>query len=288
VGLDYHVGPGLLFGKVSRGYKTGGISVISVNPDHFTYEPEYVTNYEIGLKSDLAIGDKPVRLNAAVFYTDYDNLQKASIDAYADPTAPSLVPQIGGATINAGKAKLAGLELEGVMEIFPGASLALTYGYTQAKYTEFKLIAAGAAPSVDCIGQEIPLGSVANFSCVPYQQTPKHNFSVTGRYMLPIDESIGEVEASLTYAWYDRQYTSTNTIPSQEPGAWLSSQGLLNGSIHWGNIFGTAIDLQLSGSNLMNDVYRISNSNQWSFTYQRSSIYSEPRIISMQIGYHWK
>ena len=288
VGLDYHVGPGLLFGKVSRGYKTGGISVISVNPDHFTYEPEYVTNYEIGLKSDLAIGDKPVRLNAAVFYTDYDNLQKASIDAYADPTAPSLVPQIGGATINAGKAKLAGLELEGVMEIFPGASLALTYGYTQAKYTEFKLIAAGAAPSVDCSGQEIPLGSVANFSCVPYQQTPKHNFSVTGRYMLPIDESIGEVEASLTYAWYDRQYTSTNTIPSQEPGAWLSSQGLLNGSIHWGNIFGTAIDLQLSGSNLMNDVYRISNSNQWSFTYQRSSIYSEPRIISMQIGYHWK
>ncbi|MGH8524594.1 MAG: TonB-dependent receptor, partial [Gammaproteobacteria bacterium] len=38
VGLDYHLGPSLLFGKVSRGYKTGGISVISVNPDHFTYD----------------------------------------------------------------------------------------------------------------------------------------------------------------------------------------------------------------------------------------------------------
>lgn len=287
VGLDYHVGPALLFGKVSRGYKTGGMSVISVNPDHFTYDPEYVTNYEIGFKSDLLLGESPVRINGAIFYTDYDNLQKASIDAYTDPTSPSLVPQIGGATINAGSAELAGIELEGVVELFPGASLALTYGYTHAKYNEFNLVTAGAAPSVDCSGEEIPLGEVADFSCVPYQQTPEHNYSVTARYMIPIDPSTGELEASLTYAWYDRQYTSTNTIPSEEPGSWLDSQGLLNGSIRWGNIFGTTMDIQLSGSNLTNEIYRISNSNQWTFTYQRSSIYSEPRIISLQVGYRW-
>lgn len=288
VGLDYHLGPSLVFGKVSRGYKTGGISVISVNPDHFTYDPEYVTNYELGLKSDLAIGDMPVRFNAAVYFTDYDNLQKASIDAFTDPTSPSLVPQIGGATINAGKAELAGIELEGLIEPFPGVSLALNYGFTDAKYTEFNLVTAGAAPSVDCSGEEIPLGEVAELSCVPYQQTPRHNYSVSGRYLLPIDPRVGDLEASLTYAWYDRQYTSTNTVPSEEPGSWLDSQGLLNGSIRWGNIFGTALDIQLSGSNLMNETYRISNSNQWTFTYQRSSIYSEPRIISLQVGFRWE
>src|SRR3546814_18789506 len=53
LGLDYHVGANLLYGKVSRGYKTGGISPTSVTPEHYTYDSEFVPNYEIGQKSDF-------------------------------------------------------------------------------------------------------------------------------------------------------------------------------------------------------------------------------------------
>lgn len=287
VGLDYKIDNNLLYGKISRGYKTGGISVISVNPDHYTYNSEFVTNYEIGQKADFSIADVPVRLNTALYFTDYDNLQKAAIDTYLDRNNPSLLPVVGAATINAGKAQLAGFELEATIQPFEGATIVATYGYTYAAYKKFTLVVAGVTPAVDCSGQEIPVGSVSELSCVPFQSTPKNNFSLSGRYVLPIDEKWGSVEGSLTYAWNDRQYTSTNTVPSQEPGAWLASAGLFNGSIHWGKVLDSKFDLQLYGTNLANKTYRISNSNQWTFTYMRSSIYSEPRIIGLQLGYSW-
>src|SRR3546814_6810538 len=62
LGLDYHVGANLLYGKVSRGYKTGGISPTSVTPEHYTYDSEFVTNYEIGQKSE---DRKSTRLNSS-------------------------------------------------------------------------------------------------------------------------------------------------------------------------------------------------------------------------------
>ena len=287
LGLDYKFGANMVYGKISRGYKTGGISVISVNPDHFTYQPEYVLNYEIGQKADFSIGDMPVRLNTAAYFTNYDNLQKAAIDAYSNPNQPSLLPQVGSATINAGKAVVYGLEVEATAQPFDGATLVATYAYTGAEYKQFNLKVAGVTGQVDCSGQEIPIGSTANLKCVPFQQTPKHNFSVSGRYLLPIDEHWGQAEGSLSYAWNARQYTSTSTVPSQEPGAWLSPVGLLNGSLRWGSILGSAFDMQLYGTNLTNKLYRIGNSNQWTFTYVRSSIYSEPRIIGLQLGYRW-
>src|SRR3546814_723087 len=52
-GLDYKFDTTLLYGKISRGYKTGGISVVVVNPDHYTYKPELGTNYEVGEETAL-------------------------------------------------------------------------------------------------------------------------------------------------------------------------------------------------------------------------------------------
>lgn len=287
LGLDYKFGNNMVYGKISRGYKTGGISVISVSPDHYTYQPEYVLNYELGQKADFSIGDVPVRLNTAVYYTDYTNLQKASVDTYSNPNQPSLLPEVGAATINAGKAQVYGFELEATVQPFENATLVATYAYTGAKYTQFNLKVGGVTGQVDCSGQEIAVGSMANLKCVPFQQTPRNNFSLSGRYLLPIDEHWGQVEGSLSYSWTARQYTSTDTVPSQEPGAWLSPIGLMNGGIRWGNVMGSAFDMQLYGTNLTNKLYRIGNSNQWTFTYVRSSIWSEPRIIGLQFGYRW-
>ena len=286
LGLDYRLGANLLYGKISRGYKTGGISPTSVTPSRYTYDSEFVTNYEIGQKSDFEIAQMPVRVNAALYYTDYDNLQKSSVDTYADPRRPGL-PQVGAAVVNAGAAQLYGLEIEATIKPFLGATLVGTYGYTHAEYTRFDLAVGGVTPQVDCSGQEIAVGDVAELSCVPFQQTPRHTFSLSARYLLPLDASWGDIEGSLTYAWNDRQYTSTNTVPDQEPGSWLQSQGLLSGSARWSRVLGSNFDLQLFGSNLTNEKYRIANSNLWNFTYVRSSIYAEPRIFGLQLSYRW-
>ena len=181
-----------------------------MNPARYTYEPEFVTNYELGHKSDFLIGDVlPVRINSAVYYTDYTGLQKASIDAYVDPDSPSPVPQLGQSIFNVGSAWVAGFETDITVQPLPGLTLLGTYGYTRAEYEEFSLFYSGASPQLDCTGEEVEGGNVIELSCIPFQSTPEHQFSLSGRYLLPINPEDGDVEISLTYAWTDEQYSGT-------------------------------------------------------------------------------
>lgn len=287
-GLDYKLDSGLVYGKISRGYKTGGVAPIAVNPDHYRYDPEYVLNYELGRKADFQIGEMPVRLNTAVYYTDYTGLQKAGIDAYVDPANPSPVPQLGQAIFNVGSAWVAGFEMDLTMPLSENFTFLATYGYTEAKYEEFSFEYNGATPQLDCSGEEITRGNTVDFACIPFQDIPKHQFSLSGRYLLPLASSVGEVEGALTYAYVSRKYSGQSSPPEAEPGAWLPSVGLLNGSLSWSNIFGSSFSAQLFGTNLLDERYRIANSNQWNLTYFQSSIWSEPRVIGLNLSYHWQ
>jgi iron complex outermembrane recepter protein len=286
-GLDYKFGHDLVYGKISRGYKTGGMSALAVNPDAYTFNPEYVTNYEIGEKSDFRIGGMPVRINSAVYYTKYNDLQKEGTDSYSPPNKVNLLPELGEATFNVGKAWVSGFEFEGTIAPLRGLTLVSNYSYIAAQYTQFTLLYDGATPQLDCTGQQIYKGSIAHLSCVPFQGVPRDQFSESVRYMLPLDASLGDLEASATYSWTDRQYSANTTLPQDEPGSWLGSFGLLNASLSWNRVMGSAFDMQLFGTNLNNKLYRIANSNDWHLTYFQSSIYAEPRFIGLQLGYHW-
>ncbi|NGY06259.1 TonB-dependent receptor [Solimonas terrae] len=287
VGLDYKFGANLVYGKVSRGYKTGGEAPDSVNPDHRVYKPEYVTNYEIGQKSDFEMFGMPARLNTSAYYTDYSDLQKSATDTYLRPNAVNLTPTVGVTVYNVGKASIAGFELEGTLKPTDSLTLIATYGYTKAEYKKFDLLIGDILPHLDCTGTHVQKGNVADLHCVPVQNTPRNQFSVSARYLWPFDPSYGDIESSLTYAWTDRRYGAQTTLPEDEPGSWLPAYGLLNGSIHWDKIFGSAFDVQLYGTNLTNEKYRLSNSSIWHLTFFRSSVYSEPRIIGVQMGYRW-
>ncbi len=287
VGLDYKFDANLLYGKISRGYKTGGISVIAVNPAHYTYKPEYVTNYELGQKSDFEIGNIPARINTSVYYTSYTGLQKTAPDSYVPPNSISPLPDLGGAVFNVGKAWVAGFEFEGTVQPFRGFTMVSSYGYTKAAYSQFSLLYGGATPQLDCTGQQIQRGGTLQLTCLPFQSTPTDQFSESAHYLLPFDPSIGDLEVSATWSWTDHIYSSPTTLPQAEPGALLPSHGLLNASMSWSKIMGTAFDFQVFGSNLTDKLYRISNSNQWNLTYTQSAIFSEPLFIGVQLGYHW-
>jgi iron complex outermembrane receptor protein len=138
----------------------------------------------------------------------------------------------------------------------------------------------------DCSGQQRSRGDTLELSCIPFE-IPKHTFSVSGRYQVPLDESYGDVETSVTYAYLASRYTAQTSIPGDEPGARLPSFGLINASLSWNRIFTSNLDLQLYGTNLADKEYPINNSNQWHLTYFQSYIYSEPRIIGLNLSYHW-
>ena len=97
----------MLFGSFTKGFKPGGsnltygteavIAPIVVLP---IFNEEIVNAYEVGLKTDLA--DGRVRLNAAAFYYDYNNLQYQATD-----------PEVfNGGVGNIPKSEIFGAELE--------------------------------------------------------------------------------------------------------------------------------------------------------------------------------
>ncbi len=70
--LDYQINPDtFVYGSISRGFKTGGINTGSLQTA--AYDPEFIWNYEVGLKSDLL--DHRVRANLAAYYYKYEDLQ---------------------------------------------------------------------------------------------------------------------------------------------------------------------------------------------------------------------
>jgi len=60
------------YGTVSRGFKAGGYNGASGQNPNGHYDPEYVTNYELGLKSELL--ESRLRMNVAGFFMDYEDL----------------------------------------------------------------------------------------------------------------------------------------------------------------------------------------------------------------------
>src|SRR5690606_21561613 len=59
--------------SVSRGYKAGGFNLGAVPADRLRFEPEYLWNYEIGVKRSSA--DQRFHADATVFYSKRRNVQ---------------------------------------------------------------------------------------------------------------------------------------------------------------------------------------------------------------------
>ena len=84
--LEYDVGENTMaYASYTRGFKPGGSNLTYGREDVIApivvlpvYEDETVQAWELGVKTDLA--NNRVRLNAAVFYYDYENLQYQATD----------------------------------------------------------------------------------------------------------------------------------------------------------------------------------------------------------------
>jgi iron complex outermembrane receptor protein len=277
--VSYESDNTMYYGKVARGYKSGGFTGLAVNPANTVYEPEYVTNYEIGAKSDTEVAALPVRLNAAVYYSDYKDMQRTSSESYE--TA------FGATTFNAGKAEIRGFEMDITVLATDRLRLSGNYSYTKGKFKEFEIPRSSMTPQLDCTGNYIQNGALADYACIPFTDTPKNQYSLSANYELPVSADMGTVDTSLTWVWVDDRYTAPIMVPSAEPGAWLESFHLLNASVTWREIYGSRFDLQLFGTNLTDEEYRISNSNVWNELGYKNAIWGEPRMYGARLSYRW-
>jgi iron complex outermembrane receptor protein len=118
----------MLYGTVSKGYKAGGINLDPRLPD---YDPETNQMAELGIKSTVAGGR--LRINAAVFHSDYEGIQLSSLTPVGTP--PALLPN----TLNAAPAQMYGAELELTARL-GGLELNLGAGWLQSEFTEDALL----------------------------------------------------------------------------------------------------------------------------------------------------
>ena len=111
---------------LSKGFKSGGFVQRLTQPvsDLPTFEPEYVTLYEAGLKMEFP--EHFLRLNLAAFYSDYDSIQVA-----ANPAG-----QFNTVTANAAQGSIAGGEAEFTWQPIKKMLLEGGVGYQDARYNE--------------------------------------------------------------------------------------------------------------------------------------------------------
>lgn len=128
--LNYSVTPDMnVYFTHSTGYNGGGFNsrASSVTAWEESYDEEQLDSYELGLKSDWL--DRRLRVNAALFYNDYQDMQIAVFEAGSGGASSRIT--------NAGESTYQGLELEIVALLSDNITLDLTYGYLDAEFDEY-------------------------------------------------------------------------------------------------------------------------------------------------------
>jgi len=129
--------------QASTGYKGGGI-----NPRPFfvsqelAFDPETLTTYELGFKSDFA--DNRIRLNVAAFFNQYEDIILRLNFCAQSPVGQQTPCQLPA---NVGKADVKGVEVESSMLFGAGFSMDIAASWMDFKYTETNLATTGIPTS---------------------------------------------------------------------------------------------------------------------------------------------
>lgn len=129
-GLDWKPSRDILvYASYAEGFKSGGWNPrpLSVSAGERAFNPETIKTYEIGTKTQWL--DRRLTLNLTSFYSKYSDIQLQALIGLPDGTITS-------DTQNAGKVTIKGAEAELVAKPIPEASIQISAGYIDNKYTE--------------------------------------------------------------------------------------------------------------------------------------------------------
>ena len=115
--------------SAARGFKSGGLNITARQPGG-AFRPEFDWSYEGGVKRTMAEGR--VRVNAAVFYNDYQDLQ---VQTFIH-TGVVLVTNAASATIK-------GFEVETAATGWRGLQIAGTVSWLDATYDRYEAVGPG-------------------------------------------------------------------------------------------------------------------------------------------------
>ncbi len=235
----------VVYGSISRGYKTGGFNVQMMSdimqtkfmsaskpnapePDvkrKTLYQPEFSWNYELGIRNSF--WNSRLKTQLTLFYMDITGLQ---ITRFVNSGA-------GRMLTNAGKSVSKGVEIAAETDLGYGFSVSLNYGYAHAKFTQYDM---GTKKIKDV---EIKLDYSGKY--VPY--APQHTVGAALNYFKSFQNGfINEFYGTVSYSGAGKIYWQESNVLSE------NFYNLVDAKI--GAKKG-AFGLELWGKNLLNTTY---------------------------------
>lgn len=229
--LNYRFSDAVMaYASVSTGFKGGG-----TNPRPFFasqaigFNPEVLTSYEVGLKTDLF--DRRLRLNVVGFYGE---LKDAQIGVTECPVEVPLERTPCAATINGGDAEQKGFEIEMLARPFPGLSIDGSLSYLDFKYTELN-------PNASITLDE------------PFAGVPKWKWNIGAQYEIPLG-SAGTLTPRIDVAYQDDIYTG---VSYQDEFVFIDAYTVANARLTWQNE-DRDLSVALEVTNLTDKYYYVS------------------------------
>ena len=185
----------LIYGTVSEGYRPGGAN--RTEQVGATYDADFVTSYELGVKSTLS--DGRIRLNAAMYTMDWDDMQLG----FFNPDISLL-----GLVDNVGAAESQGFELDATWLATEQLEINMSYAYNKAELTQDYDRRNDGTPDAFS-GQDLPF-------------TPDTKWALTARYNFDWMGGDGYLMSNTTFT--DSMYNGIFLNSREEMDSYTISQ----------------------------------------------------------------
>lgn len=200
-GVEYDIAPRSMgYASVSTGFKSGGFYSA---PQPNTFDPEKLTAFEVGVKNRFL--DNRLQVNIEGFYWKYKDHQ----ESFVGPTSiPSLFTFV---TVNAGRAKSYGVELDTLFQVTPQDELTFKIQFNESNYDSFVFQSPASAigPAVTgCAASPIDMNGFQTVDCSGKQllRAPRWTGNAGYSHDLDLGEH-GSVRAS-----FDVQFSSASYL----------------------------------------------------------------------------
>jgi iron complex outermembrane receptor protein len=275
----------MTYASYATGYNAGGFSETCGSPTScLPYNNEENQNFEIGMKTDLL--DGAMRLNVALFHTEYENLQRDTVVTIIDAAGNQFQETIA---VNEGDSTANGIEIE--LNWLPTDNLRFDFnlGTLDHDYDSYS-----PGMNVADLGLPGPPRPVDLTALTP-PFSPELNWGLAATYFQDLSSG-----GSITYnasVHYQDEY-ETDPFPANAQGADSSGQPIIKQKANTQGEERTLVDayiswqsasqswgLTLYGKNLTDETWRSTGqavATLWNFTH-----HGPPREIGLVAKYHF-
>jgi outer membrane receptor protein involved in Fe transport len=190
----------MFYATVGKGNKPGDFNTaVGVPLDNIVVKEEKLWNYEAGAKTQWF--DRRLTVNLTGYRINWTNqaYQDTLIQRDANGNiifAPNGQPRTVVATINAGKTRINGMELDSTLIVLPGWSARMAYSYNDATFRDFL--------------SRLPItysGAPAQVAGNRLFNSPKHKLTMSTTYERPLPGSAVRLFGSTDLTYRGKQYT---------------------------------------------------------------------------------